>query len=376
MGDKELIYSMALTRMRHIGFQVALELYRRLGSGTEIYENRKNIRDVVPDCSPKLQEALSDWDEPIRRAETEMEFCLAKHIEVLRYGDVGYPRRLMECQDAPIVLYYRGSADLNQAKILNIVGTRRCTPYGIDSIKKLMSDLASLCPKVLIISGLAYGIDINAHRQALKNGFETLGVLAHGLDFIYPSLHRETAKEMIGQGGLITEYMTKTKAEKGNFVRRNRIVAGMSDACIVIESAAKGGGLITAKIAQSYSKEVFALPGRITDTYSEGCNRLILDNTATILTSAEDMVNVMGWDYDKKREEALSKGIERDMFPMLNEEQNRIASELAQSGDLPMDILAAKTGYGISKLSSLLFEMEMMGVVRPLAGGIYHLLSV
>lgn len=375
MDEQEQIFSMALTRLRHISPQLGIELYRQLGGGRAIYDHRNHIGDVVADPSPKLQEALKDWDEPLRRAEHEMDFCLRHGIKVLCHGEEGYPRRLENCSDPPIVLYYKGSADLNPRKVINIVGTRHSTSYGIDTIRKLMASMAALCPQVLVVSGLAYGVDINAHRQALLNGYETIGVLAHGLDTIYPSLHRATAREMTSHGGLLTEYMTRTNADKLNFIRRNRIVAGMSDACILIESASRGGGLITARIAQSYSREVFALPGRITDDYSAGCNQLILDNVAAPLLSAEQLLKTLGWDDEVRREAALARGIERSLWPMLSDEQALIARQLDEWGDLTIDILSAKTGFSASRLAALLFEMEMEGVVRPLAGGIYHLLK-
>ena len=227
---------------------------------------------------------------------------------------------------------------------------------------------------MLIVSGLAYGVDINAHRQALENGYPTVGVLAHGLDQIYPYRHRETAAQMLDHGGLLTEFMSQTNADKPNFVRRNRIVAGMSDACIVVESAAKGGGLITAEIAQSYDRAVFAFPGAVGMTYSEGCNNLIRDNVAGLISNASDFVKAMGWQEEVRRQRALTDGIERNLFVDLSPEETKIVSLLQQANDLQLNILSVKSGIPIGQLTALLFQLEMKAIVKPLAGGMYHLL--
>ena len=225
-----------------------------------------------------------------------------------------------------------------------------------------------------MVSGLAYGVDINAHRQALANGYPTVGVLAHGLDQIYPYRHRETAAEMLRQGGLLTEFMTQTNADKPNFVRRNRIVAGMADATIVVESAAKGGGLITAEIAQSYNRSVFAFPGHVSAEYSKGCNNLIRDNGAALITCADDFVKAMDWQNEVRLQQALSDGIERNLFPDLSPEEQQVVCLLQQTNDLQLNIISVKTSLPIGQLTALLFQLEMKGVVKPLAGGMYHLL--
>ena len=372
--EQEIFYAMALTRLTNFNFQQALELYRTVGSAQMIFEHRNDIGDVVEDCSPRLIDALKNWDEPMKRAETELTFMQEHQIRALTLNDDDYPRRLSECPDAPIILYYKGNADLNQAKVINIVGTRQCTQYGEDIIRRFISSLREHCPDVLIVSGLAYGVDINAHRQALANGYPTVGVLAHGLDQIYPYRHRETAAQMLDHGGLLTEFMSQTNADKPNFVRRNRIVAGMSDACIVVESAAKGGGLITAEIAQSYDRAVFAFPGAVGMTYSEGCNNLIRDNVAALISNAGDFVKAMGWQDEVRRQRALTDGIERNLFVDLSPEEMKIVSLLQQTNDLQLNILSVKTGIPIGQLTALLFQLEMKGVVKPLAGGMYHLL--
>jgi DNA processing protein len=345
-----------------------------VGSAQLIFEHRNDIGDILQDCSPRLMEALKDWDEPMRRAEVELQYMQAHGIRALTLTDEDYPQRLSECPDAPIVLYYKGNADLNQSRIISIVGTRHCTTYGQDIIRHFIEDLHRCCPQVLVVSGLAYGVDINAHRQALANGYPTVGVLAHGLDQIYPYRHRDAAAEMIRHGGLLTEFMTLTNADKANFVRRNRIVAGMADATIIVESAAKGGGLITAEIAQSYNRSVFAFPGHVSAEFSKGCNNLIRDNGAALITCAEDFVKAMGWQDEARLQQAKSDGIERTLFPDLTPDEQQVVSLLQQTNDLQLNVLSVKTSIPIGQLTALLFQLEMKGVIKPLAGGMYHLL--
>ena len=373
--NTEVFYTMALTRLTNFNYQQALELYKAVGSAQLLYEHRHDIGDILKDCSPRLTEALKDWNEPMKRADSELKYMEEHSIRALTLTDDDYPQRLLECPDAPIILYYMGNCDLNQAKIVSIVGTRRCTQYGQDLIRRFIGDLRQLCPQVLIVSGLAYGVDINAHRQALANGYETVGVLAHGLDQIYPYRHRETATEMLKHGGLLTEFMTQTNADKPNFVRRNRIVAGMADGVVVVESAAKGGGLITAEIAQNYDRNVFAFPGSVYAEFSQGCNNLIRDNGAGLISNAEDFVKAMGWQDEALRRQANTDGIERNLFPDLSPEELTIVHLLQQTNDLQLNILSVKSGIPIGQLTALLFQLEMKGVIKPLAGGMYHLLA-
>ena len=372
--DQEIFYTMALTRLTNFNYQQALELYKAVGSAQLLYEHRNEIGDIIKDASPRLKEAIKDWNEPMKRAEAELRFMEEHRIRALTLTNDDYPQRLTECPDAPIIIYYTGNADLNQAKIVSIVGTRQVTQYGQDLIRRFMSELRGFCPQVLIVSGLAYGVDINAHRRALENGYETVGVLAHGLDQIYPYRHRDTAAQMLNHGGLLTEFMTQTNADKPNFVRRNRIVAGMADAVILVESAAKGGGLITAEIAQSYARAVFAFPGNVGQPYSEGCNNLIRDNGAGLISNASDFVKAMGWMDETLRQQANTDGIERNLFPDLSPEEEQVVSLLQQTNDLQLNIITVKTGIPIGRLTALLFQLEMKGVVKPMAGGMYHLL--
>ncbi len=370
MSD-EILYTMALTRMTGFNAAMALQLYQTLGGGKEVYEHRQDIGEVVPESTPQLREAMKHWDDALKRAEAEIAFMQAKGIRALTLHDADYPQRLCECPDAPVVLYYKGTANLNQQYVIDIVGTRHCTTYGQDLIRRFISDLRQLLPQVLIVSGLAYGIDICAHRNAMDNGYETVGVLAHGLDQIYPYAHRDYAAKMLSQGGLLTEYMTQTEALPNNFRQRNRIVAGISDATILVESAIKGGGLITCRIAQEYGRDVFAFPGAVGAKASEGCNHLIRNNTAALITSAQDFLESMGWLSIAKRPQS----VERQLFPNLTPEEQQIVALLQQNNDLQLNIISVKTNIPIGQLTALLFSLEMKGVVRPLAGGTYHLLS-
>ena len=374
-STKETIAMMALTRVGYYNLTGILDFYKHAGSATAIIDHRKDVREVIPDASPKLVERIRDCEAHIHRAEEEYEWTQQHGVRILRWGDDAYPKRLAECADAPLILYYKGSADLNQMRVINIVGTRHCTIYGQDIVRHFIDGLREICGnRMLVVSGLAYGVDIAAHRNALEKGFETVGVLAHGLDDLYPPRHRETAKRMLTQGGLLTEYMTRTNADKMNFVRRNRIVAGMCDATVLVESAAHGGGLITCGIAQEYGREVFAFPGNINQEYSEGCNNLIRKNGATLITSAKDFAESMGWLDDRRLERAQKEGIERQMFPDLSPDQQRIVETLQKTNDLQVNMLSNMTGLSVGKVAAEMFELEMKGVARSLPGSVCHLL--
>ena len=373
---QEIINAIAVSRMGFYKLSETLEILQKLGSATAIIEHRNNIKDVLPDASDKLIETLKNADRVLIQAEQEFSWAQNNGVEVLCWNDERYPQRLKECVDAPLTLFYKGSANLNKQRIISIVGTRKCTHYGQDLIKHLIMELQRLCPDVLIVSGLAYGVDINAHRMALDYHFETVGVLAHGLDYLYPHAHKETALQMLSHGGLLTEYCTNTKADKMNFVRRNRIVAGMYDACILVESALKGGGLITAGIAKDYSRDVFAFPGAVGAPYSEGCNALIAQNGAALITSANDLVVNMNWENISLLNKAKEKGIERELFPTLNADEQKVVDILKKHNNLQINMLLAQTDLSIGKLSAVLFELEMKGIVRAMAGGSYHLLML
>ena len=375
MNQQEIINTIALTRVGYFGLAGLLDLYRRVGSATEIVAHSRKIRDIVPDASDRLVSAFGEIDEALRAAEAEYEQDMAMGVVPLPMSDERYPQRLRECPDAPLMLYYKGSADLNPLHVVSVVGTRHATPYGQDLVRQFVTELRRLCPQVLVVSGLAYGVDIYAHRHALQCGYETVGVLAHGLDELYPTAHRKTAEEMLVQGGLLTEYMTQTHADKSNFVRRNRIVAGMADAVVLVESAAKGGGLITARIASDYNREVFAFPGPVGARYSEGCNLLIRDCTASLIRSASDLVETMGWSTAEALSEAQKKGVEAQLFPELTDEEQKIVDVLQRQNDLQVNILSVQSGVPIGRLSAILFSLEMKGVVRSMAGGNFHLIK-
>ena len=307
------------------------------------------------------------------RAEQEMEFVEKNRLSCLTLKDEAYPSRLRECEDAPIVLFFKGNTDFNRLHVIDMVGTRRATDYGKQFCADFLRDLAVLCPDVLVVSGLAYGIDIHAHRAALANHLPTVAVLAHGLDRIYPYVHRKTAIDMLAQGGLLTEFLTGTNPDKHNFVSRNRIVAGMSDATIVVESAAKGGSLITAELAEGYHRDCFAVPGRVTDESSIGCNRLIRDNKAALIQSAEEFVQIMGWAVAEQP--ARTEGIQRNLFPELTEEEELVMRILMRQGDLHINAMVVEADIPVNRMSALLFELEMKGVVKAMVGGVYHLLT-
>ena len=289
MTEEEIISLIALTKIQGLGHISAKNLLNIVGNAGKIFRERKNLREIVPGISERILNAL-DNPEAFTWAEKEFLFAEKNHINCISIDDKTYPSRLRECDDAPVLLYFKGEADMNALRVINMVGTRNATEYGKNICSRFMNELKELCPDILVISGLAYGIDIHAHRAALNNHFNTIGVLAHGLDRIYPSAHRSIAIEMLEHGGLLTEYMSGTNPDRQNFVCRNRIVAGMSDATIVVESAIKGGALITADIAGSYNRDCFAFPGRTDDEFSKGCNNLIKNNRATLIQSAEDLV--------------------------------------------------------------------------------------
>lgn len=374
MTEQELIYTMALSRVPSLNLTHQHILLEALGSATAIFEHRRDICDVLPDAHPRMAEALALMDIHIPRAEEELAFAQSGRVQCIHYNDEAYPARLRECPDAPLIIYYRGTTDLNARHIVSMVGTRKITEYGKDICRQFIKELKSLCPDTVIVSGLAYGVDINCHRAALQNGLPTLAVLAHGLDQIYPRHHRDTAVKMVTQGGLLTEFMSRTNPDKKNFVQRNRIVAGISDATVVVESAAKGGSLITADLAETYHRDVFAFPGRCSDVYSEGCNNLIRQNRAALITSAEAFVETMGWETAQARQEQLAKGVQQELFPDLSEQEQVIVRALQNVDDMPINILSVNTNIPIGTLSSLLFTLEMKGVVKMLNGSKYRLL--
>ena len=369
MDSQELLSLIALQHIPKVGSVTAKRLVEGTGSATAIFEQRTELPSLLPNIQPSLVKLL-DCPSAHHRAQQELEFINKHHITCIGYHDEEYPSRLRECDDAPILLFYRGNTPLNPRRVISIVGTRKCSDYGRELSERFVRDLATQCPDILIVSGLAYGVDICAHRAAIKYGLPTVGVLAHGLDRIYPSVHRNTAVQMTQCGGLLTEYVSCTEPERQNFLQRNRIVAGMADATIIVESADKGGALVTANIANSYGRDCFAFPGRINDTTSAGCHRLIRHNRAGLITSADDFIEAMMWDAQSHEPQA----VQGSLFPMLSEDESLIVQALKKHVDgTSINTLVIDTALPISRLSAILFELEMRDIVRPLAGSAYKL---
>lgn len=365
---KEQLSILALTQVRGLRAATINTILRTVERPSLIFENLTSLNDVLPDAGPELRASLSDFA-PMERAKAELQFITDKGIKLICLGDEQYPYRLAECSDAPPVIYSLGNTDLNARYIVSIVGTRRATEYGKDLCNSFVADIARLLPDTLIVSGLAYGIDVCAHRAALKEGLPTLGVLAHGLDRIYPASHRSVAKEMLANGGVLTEYMSGTEPFKGNFLQRNRIVAGLADATVVVESPSHGGSLVTASIAQSYARDCFAFPGRVNDQYSIGCNELIARNGAALIASAHDFIEAMNWG------DAIKKSVprEQELFPQLSPLEQHIIDILRESGDgLQVNQLVIVLDIPVSRIMPALFELEMKNLVRAVAGGYYR----
>lgn len=369
--------TLSLLATGRLSLSDAVTLYETAGSAAVIMQNRNDIRAIIPNASDNLVEVMSgDLSIYERRAEEEIEWCEQNKVRILTIADDDYPDRLRHTHDAPMAIFVRGKANLNAQHIIDIVGTRKCTPYGQDVINHIVNDLAELCPDIIITSGLAYGVDIFSHRAALAHGLPTIGVVAHGQDTLYPSLHRNDANKMVlGNGAVLTEYFRGTRPEARNFLQRNRIIAGLSDATVIIESASHGGGLVTARIAQDYGREVFAVPGPVNAEYSMGCNNLIRDNKAQLITSARDIVNAMGWENDVVIQKARKQGIARQLFVNLSKEEQRIADFLRENGDSATNTITLGTGLTISSVTSLLFSLEMKGIVKSLSGNTYHLIG-
>lgn len=366
----EQVALLALSRVQATQLAVIHQLIEEVGSAKELIENADHIRDIIPDATPRLCELLSD-ESLIELAEKEMEFIEKNKIKLICKGDKEYPYRLAECHDAPLVLHHMGNANLNAKHIVSIVGTRHASEYGKSVCENFVADLAKFIPDTLVISGLAYGIDVCAHRAALKAGLPTIGVLAHGLDRIYPTAHRATAKQMLENGGLLTEFTSGTEPFPSNFIQRNRIVAGMADATVVVESASKGGSLITASLAQGYDRECFAFPGRINDQYSQGCNELVSRNRAALITSAYDFVEAMNWEIATTKKSA--EDLQTELFPDMSEDENTIMTALRENSDgLQVNQMVVQLNIPVNKLLPLLFEMEMKGYVKAVAGGRYR----
>ena len=366
--DKRL-YQIALTQIKGVGDITARNLLQQIGDEEEIFKmGRKSL--VNKGVFPRVADEIANPD-VLKRAEKELEFIEENGISTYFISEKNYPNRLRECSDAPILLYFKGTCDFNQEKVISIVGTRQSTPYGNGFCYSFLETIASAIPEALIISGLAYGIDIQAHRAALQHSLKTIGVLAHGLDIVYPSAHRQTAIEMQQSGGLLTEFPSKTEPDRFNFVRRNRIVAGMADAVIVVESDEKGGSLITAEIANSYCKDVFAIPGKMTDRYSRGCNKLIASHKADLFQSTEYFLQQMGWDNQTVAKKKAPK--QQDLFLVLTSDEQRIVDSLKEQDSIHIDQLSRCLSIPAYQLFTTLLELEMKGVIKNMPGNLYSI---
>jgi len=362
-----LIYQIALSLIPGIGDINAKRLVAYCGGVEAVFTERKRALLKIPGIGEATVNSLVNHN-VFPRAEKEMEFIEKYSIRHFFFLDEGYPIRLKQCVDSPLMLYYKGNTGLNQKYIISVVGTRRATDYGKRICHDLIDGLATL--GILVISGLAYGIDTVAHKSALDSGLSTIAVLGHGLDRIYPQLNRPLAGRIVNQGGLLTEFLSESNPDRENFPRRNRIVAGIADAIIVIEAGIKGGALITAEIANSYNRDVFAVPGRIGDEFSEGCNNLIRTNRAALVQSAADIKYIMNWDINP---EVLTSP-QRELFIQLSNEEEKIVSTLRQHGESGIDALCRETQLIPSKLASALLNLEFEGIVKCMPGKVFRLL--
>ncbi|MEZ5008429.1 MAG: DNA-processing protein DprA [Chitinophagales bacterium] len=373
MNEEEKIYFIALGQIPGIGSFNAKQLISYCGGVEAIFKSKKQNLLKIPGVGPSVVNAIftADRNTIIKRAEKEIQFCEKKHIDIVAYHDHRYPTRLNQCKDAPYLLYVLGDADLNAKKMLSIVGTRRATNYGKQMVEAFVEELA---PKnVSIVSGLAYGIDSFAHKYALEQKLPTIGVLAHGLHTIYPSAHRSMAEKMVRENGaLITEFKSETKPDKQNFPSRNRIVAGMCDGTLVVESAEKGGALITAYIADSYNRDVFAIPGKVNDKYSSGCNALIKKNVAAMVESGEDIIQLLGWDDTTIKAKPENK--QRSLFVEMDEKEQIIYNCLERMNkSIHIDELNQNLELSNGTIFSSLLSLELKGMVTALPGNCYQL---
>lgn len=366
--SEKILYQIALTHINGVGAILARSLMQAMGDEEAIFRGSIRQLEAVPRISRRLIGEIRN-PEVIKRAEEELKFIEKNNIRPLFFTSREYPERLTNCIDAPVLLYAKGDADFNREKIVSIVGTRNATEYGLEFCRRFIKELSEQFSDLIIVSGLAYGIDICAHRTALQNGLPTIAVLGHGLDRIYPSAHRKTAIEMLDQGALITEFPSGTNPDRHNFVRRNRIVAGMADAVVVIESAEKGGSLITADIADSYYREVFAVPGRTSDALSAGCNRLIAENKAILLQDTKGLIDQLAW----LPASIPTQPKQKELFSDLTEEEEKVCNVLNGVESMHVNMLAIELNLPVSELFFSLLELEMKNIVQALPGGVYKL---
>lgn len=364
MSDQDLFYLLALQSVDGVGDIMAKKLLLHCGTAETIFKSKSSQLATIDGVGSVLLKNIKEKS-IFEKAQKELDFIRANEINISFFQDNTYPDRLKHCIDSPVLLFCSGNIDLKDKKIISIVGTRQITSYGMEFCKKLIEDLAPLDP--VIVSGFAYGVDIVAHQLAMDNNLQTIGVVAHGLNQIYPKTHKKYVAKVEQNGGFMTEFWSSSNPDKENFVRRNRIVAGMSEATIVIESADKGGSLITANMANEYNRDVFAVPGRTTDKFSQGCNDLIKTQKANVLTNAADLVYILNWDVENK-----SKSVQKQLFVELEPDEQKIYDYLLKTGKDLMDTIALKCNFPIYKISGLLLNMELKGVVRPLPGKLFE----
>ncbi|MDR0581840.1 MAG: DNA-processing protein DprA [Prevotellaceae bacterium] len=366
--DNSLLYHIAVGLISGIGNTLAKRLIAYCGSAEAVLREKKSTLQKIPGIGDMLAQEISE-QQVLQRAEKECAFLAKNNFSALCYSDEQYPQRLAQCEDGPVVLFVNGTIDFNQAKVLSIVGTRHATPYGIAQCETIVAQLAKRGHAPVIISGLAYGIDICAHKAALQNNLPTVAVMATGLDEIYPSLHYATAKKITTQGGaLVTDFLSNTKPDRQNFIQRNRIIAGLADATLVVESGEKGGSLITAGLALSYNRDVLAVPGRTDDACSKGCNALIRSNRAALVETVADIEYALGWELNAKE-----KTRQLPLFVSLTAEEQTIANVLKEQPSITIDTLYHATKIPMARLSALLFTMEMNNILRTLPGKRYEL---
>ncbi len=365
-----MLYLIALSMIKGIGPILAKNLVAYLGNAEAVFTEKKQNLEKIPGIGASLAQAIVGKTELLKLAEKELDFLEKNRFRAVAYTEKAYPYRLRECADAPIILYSNGNIDFNKGRFIAFVGTRNITDYGRSICETLIEDLTQQIPDAIIVSGLAYGVDITAHKAALKHQTPTIGVVAHGLDKLYPAAHTSIAAKMTTNGAIITEYMTGTEPDKPNFVQRNRIIAGMCDAVVIIESAVRGGSLLTADAANQYNREVLAIPGRVGDARSAGCNELIRQNKAALIQSASDLITAMGWQPN-----ANKQTIQPLLFAELTDDEQEIITILRQHDSLQINQLTHKIQLPIERLLSLLIELEFKGYVRCLPGSVYKVVG-
>lgn len=366
MTTDELIAVLRLQHTPYIGDVTAKKLISHCGSATEVFKAKKGDLLRIEGIGSQVLSGLYDTEHQ-EAAEDEYAVIEKKGWEPIYFGDADYPAYLKHCIDSPVLLFREGKIDLRNRKIISVVGTRNITGYGQAFCDKFIEDLAPLDP--IIVSGFAYGVDIAVQKAAIRHGLQTIGCLAHGLNQIYPKAHAQYVDDVKKNGGFLTEFWSTSHPDRENFLRRNRIIAGMSEATVVVESAERGGSLVTADIANSYNRDVFAVPGRANDKYSRGCNNLIKQQRAHMLTSAADLVYMLNWEVDAQEVEPV---VQKQLFVELDPTEQSIYAFLQKGGKQLLDSIALECQLPIFKVSSTLLNMEMKGVVRPLPGKLFE----